>query len=191
MKQPNPDIPPCLNETMQMPELTDRQQKLLELLHSRGKLSTEEIKRRFSISAATASRDIHALVLAGEAIQTGHGLKMAPPQEPIVQERKCFYCGGPVNDRVVFIIQMEDGSQRNACCPHCGVMAIDQPGTQNALVRDFIFGRMVNAARQLMCWGVRSTCAANHPCSASLARRRRTASKRGSGGKHLLSRGWF
>jgi DeoR family transcriptional regulator, copper-sensing transcriptional repressor len=128
-----------------MPNLSDRQQQLLDLLHSRLKISTEEIKRTFSVSAATASRDIHALVLAGEAVQTGHGIKLAPPTDPIVQERKCYYCGGIVNDRTVFIIQMEDGSQRNACCPHCGLMAIDQPGTQNALVRDFIYGRMVNA----------------------------------------------
>jgi hypothetical protein len=128
-----------------MPNLSDRQQQLLDLLHSRLKISTEEIKRRFSISAATASRDIHALVLAGEAVSTGHGIKLATPPDPKVQERKCFYCSGLINDRTNFIIQMEDGSQCNACCPHCGLMAINQPGTQNALVRDFIYGRMVNA----------------------------------------------
>ena len=127
------------------PNLTDRQQQLLRLLHSRLKISTEEIKRDFSISAATASRDIHALVLAGEAVQTSHGIKLAPPREPTVQERKCFYCGGLINDRTVYIIQLEDGSQRAACCPHCGLMAIDQPGIHNVLVRDFIHGRMVNA----------------------------------------------
>ena len=128
-----------------MPKLTDRQQQLLELLQSRLKIPTEEIKRHFSISAATASRDIHALVLAGAAVQTNHGIKLAPPPEQQAPEKKCFYCGGLVNDRTVFIIQMEDGSQRSACCPHCGLMAIGQPGTQTALASDFIYGRMVNA----------------------------------------------
>ncbi len=136
-----------------VPTLTDRQQQLLDILHTRLKISTEEIKRRFSISAATASRDIHALVLSGKAIQTSHGIKLAPPPEPIIQERKCFFCGGAITDRTVFIIQMEDGSQRSACCPHCGLMAIDQPGTQNALVRDFIYGRMVNAGQAIYVLG--------------------------------------
>ena len=136
-----------------MPNLNYRQQQLLDMLHTRLKLSTEEIKRSFSISAATASRDIHALILAGEAVQIGHGIKLAPLSEPVIQERKCFYCGGMVNDRTVFIIQMEDGSQRNACCPHCGLMAIDQPGTQNALARDFIYGRMVNANQAIYVLG--------------------------------------
>jgi hypothetical protein len=136
-----------------MTNLTDRQQQLLDILHTSGKISTEEIKQRFSISAATASRDIHSLVLSGEAVQTGHGIKMAPPPEPTVQQRKCFYCSGLINDRTVFIILMEDGSQRSACCPHCGLMAIDQPGTQNALAKDFIYGRMVNARQAVYVLG--------------------------------------
>ncbi len=136
-----------------VPTLTDRQQQIVDLLHIRLKISTEEIKRRFSISAATASRDIHALVLSGEAVQTSHGIKLAPPREPAVQERKCYYCGGSINDRTIFILQMEDGSQRNACCPHCGLMAIEQPGTQNALVRDFIYGRMVSASQAIYLLG--------------------------------------
>jgi DeoR family transcriptional regulator, copper-sensing transcriptional repressor len=136
-----------------MPNLSVRQEQLLQLLQTRLKISTEEIKSHFSISAATASREIHALVLAGEAVQVSHGIKLAPPLEARLQQKKCFYCGGMINDRTVFIIQMEDGSQRSACCAHCGLLAIGQPGTQTALVSDFIHGRILNARQAIYVLG--------------------------------------
>jgi hypothetical protein len=128
-----------------MPILTDRQQQLFELLQTRLRISTEEIKTHFLISSATASRDIHALVLAGMAVKASHGVKLSPPAEPLDQEKKCSYCNGIIKERTVFVIQLQDGGHRNACCCHCGLMAVDQAGAQTALASDFLYGRMVNA----------------------------------------------
>jgi biotin operon repressor len=132
-----------------MATLTDRQTQLYDLLQTRQRISTEEIKAQFSISSATASRDIHALVLAGMAVKVSHGVKVAPPAELAFHEKKCFYCNSPLKERTIFIIQMADGSQRNACCCHCGLMALEQVGVQTALAGDFIYGRMVNARQAI------------------------------------------
>jgi hypothetical protein len=132
-----------------MATLTDRQTQLFELLQTRQRISTEEIKSHFAISSATASRDIHALVLAGLAVKVSHGVKLTPPGELPFHEKKCFFCNSTLKERTIFIIQMEDGSQRNACCCHCGLMALEQHGVQTALASDFIYGHMVNA-RQAM-----------------------------------------
>src|SRR5512140_456923 len=111
-----------------MQPLSDRQQQILELLQTRQRISTEEIRAQFDISPATASRDIHALVLAGLAVKASLGVKLALPGDQASQEKKCSYCNGSINERTVFIIQMEDGSQRNACCCHCGLMALEHAG---------------------------------------------------------------
>ncbi len=128
-----------------MPTFTDRQQQLYEILQTRQRISTEEIKNLFAISSATASRDIHALVLAGVAMKASHGVKLAPPVETNPTEKKCAYCSGVVTDRLIFILQLADGSQKNACCCHCGLMALERAGAQSALASDFLYGRMVNA----------------------------------------------
>ena len=128
-----------------MQSLSDRQQQIYELLQTQQRISTQEIRTHFDISPATASRDIHALVLAGLAVKASLGVKLAPPMEQPYQEKKCPYCKGMLKERTVFIIQMEDGSQRSACCCHCGLMALEQAGVRTALACDFLYGRMINA----------------------------------------------
>jgi DeoR family transcriptional regulator, copper-sensing transcriptional repressor len=128
--------------------LTDRQEKLLELLRATQTASLEQIVSRFQVSSATAYRDIRALVEAGLAVKTSRGLKIAPfPEATPPMNRKCYFCSAPVSERTAFILQMQDGSQLNACCPHCGLMALSRVGggVQSALTSDFIYGRMVNA----------------------------------------------
>ncbi len=128
-----------------MPNLTSRQEKLLELLQTNPSASIQEIEALFGVSVATAYRDAQALVAAGLAVKTNGGIKKPPKPAPSQPDRKCYFCSATVNDRSAFIIQMQDGSQRSACCPHCGLMALDQPGVQAALTSDFLYGRMVNA----------------------------------------------
>ena len=130
-----------------MQPLSDRQQQILELLQTRQRISTEEIRAHFDISPATASRDIHALVLAGLATKASLGVKLAPPTEESSQEKKCSYCNGMLKERTVFIIQMQDGSHSSACCCHCGLMALEQAGVKTALACDFLYGRMINATQ--------------------------------------------
>jgi DeoR family transcriptional regulator, copper-sensing transcriptional repressor len=130
--------------------LTDRQELLLEWLQTRRSALIAEIEERFGVSAATAYRDARALVDAGLALKTNGGVKLSPPAAPAPRlEGRCAFCGGTVNDRTTFILQMEDGSQLTACCPHCGLMALNRPKVLSALACDFIYGRMINARQAI------------------------------------------
>ncbi len=128
-----------------MPTLTDRQQQLHEMLQNQRQISMEEIIARLRISTATAYRDAHALIRAGVAEKTNRGIRLARPPEPAPQEGKCGFCGGAIHERVFFVLQMQDGSHYRACCPHCGLMALNREGVVAAMANDFIYGHTVNA----------------------------------------------
>ena len=123
-----------------METLNDRQQTLLEMLQERNSVSIEEIEQAFSISTPTAYRDVHALVQAGVAVKTNGGVKLQTSSEG-----KCSFCGGTINERTTFIFHLQDGSQKKACCPHCGLMGLGQSNVVSALASDFLYGRMINA----------------------------------------------
>jgi DeoR/GlpR family transcriptional regulator of sugar metabolism len=66
----------------------ERQKQILSLLSRQGRLSIAEIVEQFSISVATARRDLETLASQGKA-QRVHGgviaLEQAPPERPILQ----------------------------------------------------------------------------------------------------------
>jgi len=66
----------------------ERQKQILSLLTRQGRLSVSEIVTQFSISEATARRDLESLASQGKA-QRVHGgvmaLEQAPPELPILQ----------------------------------------------------------------------------------------------------------
>jgi DeoR/GlpR family transcriptional regulator of sugar metabolism len=68
----------------------ERQKQILSLLERQGRLSVAEIVRQFSISEATARRDLESLALQGKA-QRVHGgvisVDKAPPELPILERK--------------------------------------------------------------------------------------------------------
>jgi len=66
----------------------ERQKQILSLLSKQGRLSVTEIVEQFSISEATARRDLESLASQGKA-QRVHGgviaVEQAPPELPILQ----------------------------------------------------------------------------------------------------------
>jgi DeoR/GlpR family transcriptional regulator of sugar metabolism len=68
----------------------ERQKQILFLLTRQGRLSVTEIVKQFSISAATARRDLESLASQGKA-QRVHGgviaLEQAPPELPILERQ--------------------------------------------------------------------------------------------------------
>jgi DeoR family transcriptional regulator, copper-sensing transcriptional repressor len=133
--------------------LTNRQEHLLAWLQTHPSTSIEEIRSQFAVSTATAYRDAQALVKSGLALRTSGGVKLSPPAEAVHPEGKCFYCGAPVNDRAPFVIQMQDGGQRRACCPHCGLMSLSHPAVTTALASDYLYRRMVNVRQATFLFG--------------------------------------
>lgn len=67
--------------------IPERQRQILSLLHRQGRLSVAEIVKQFSISQATARRDLESLASQGKA-QRVHGgvisVEQAPPELPIL-----------------------------------------------------------------------------------------------------------
>jgi hypothetical protein len=127
-----------------MANLTERQQLLFDWLQERRSATINNIQEHFEVSPATAYRDARSLIQAGVAVKTSNGVKLAPPA---AEDGKCVFCGGSINERAAFIFQLQDGSQRKACCPHCGFMAIGKLDVVSALASDFLFGRMVNVRK--------------------------------------------
>jgi DeoR/GlpR family transcriptional regulator of sugar metabolism len=68
----------------------ERQRQILSLLGRQGRLSVAEIVEQFSISEATARRDLETLASQGK-VQRVHGgviaLEQAPPELPILQRK--------------------------------------------------------------------------------------------------------
>ena len=68
----------------------ERQKQILSLLARQGRLRVTEIVEQFSISEATARRDVEALASQGKA-QRVHGgiitVEQAPPELPILERQ--------------------------------------------------------------------------------------------------------
>src|SRR5512139_1538756 len=68
----------------------ERQKQILSLLGRQGRLSVTEIVEQFSISEATARRDLETLASQGRA-QRVHGgviaVEQAPPELPILERK--------------------------------------------------------------------------------------------------------
>src|SRR5512142_1258599 len=69
----------------------ERQKQILSLLEQQGRLSVAEIVQQFSISEATARRDLETLASQGKA-QRVHGgvisVEQAPPELPILDRER-------------------------------------------------------------------------------------------------------
>jgi DNA-binding Lrp family transcriptional regulator len=121
---------------------TTRQDLILSWLQEQPALTIDELVKRLDVSAMTVHRDIDALVERGLVEKVRGAVKRG---RVIAQgSTACRLCDVSVSPRALFTIQCEDGSHVHACCPHCGLLLVnDLRGV--ALARDFLFGRMVNA----------------------------------------------
>jgi hypothetical protein len=123
-----------------MNALSPRQEKILELVNKKGSVTVDEIQQIMEISQATAYREIQALIQNGAATKIPGGLRRAESNLA-----RCLQCGGELNARLSFLIEKRDGTQYNACCAHCGLMAINVLSDINtAMTADFLYGTMLN-----------------------------------------------
>ena len=128
-----------------MENLSDRQHQLYEWLLASDQLQLTEIQDRFNISVSTAYREIRVLLESGLVIKTKRGIRISPSISDKQSHEQCWHCGGMLNERVSFIIQLRDGGSRSTCCAHCGLMSLNQPNIQSAMTSDFLSGHMINA----------------------------------------------
>lgn len=120
-----------------------RQRTILDTLAVQGTVDIGELAHTLGVSPMTIHRDLDRLEREGQLRKVRGG---ALPVEPREAPDVCLACYGGINPRTQVVLHLADGSQRRACCPHCGLMALSQGmlAVTSVLVTDFLFGRMVN-----------------------------------------------
>lgn len=128
----------------------ERRERILARLSAEGVVRVSDLAIALDVSEMTIHRDLNALAADGKLEKVHGGARLLPTETVAGQATPgaCSMCGrfGPPN--TAFLINCMDGAQQTACCPHCGLMLINQASTAaaSALTQDFLYGRMINAA---------------------------------------------
>ena len=122
-----------------------RRQYILDQLDQKGSVQIQELSQELGISTMTVHRDLDQLAADGH-LQKVRGGAVAR-QIARAEEDECPTCHGPIHRRNPMILHLQNGTHRQTCCAHCGLMALaSSPAEFNAaLATDFLYGRTVNA----------------------------------------------
>mgnify|MGYP001202624611 CR=1 FL=1 len=131
----------------------DREKKILELLQKQGSASIQELVEAFGVSNMTIHRELNKLAEAG-VIQKKHGGVSLVTKSPAEDSNQCAMCNKPISARTVFIVQLENGEQKRACCAHCGLMIQSQSkGAFQSLTADYLHGHIISANQAIYILG--------------------------------------
>jgi DeoR/GlpR family transcriptional regulator of sugar metabolism len=126
----------------------NRQQAILELLTQQRTVKAQEVVERFDVSIATAYRDLNYLVDSGLALKIQRGIMLASAKPTSGIQQGCCHCGQRISHRRSFILQLADGEQLTACCPHCGLLLLAQhPDSLAAMATDFLYSNKINVSQ--------------------------------------------
>ncbi|MEI2613136.1 MAG: DeoR family transcriptional regulator [Candidatus Promineifilaceae bacterium] len=126
----------------------DRRDKILEWLKAVPVLTIEDLAERLNISNMTVHRDLQLLSEKGlvEKVHGGARLSISSPQTEVNVSKACAFCHMPIKRRLYFVINSREKDPITACCPHCGLLLLNyQDQAVTALLRDFIYGHIINA----------------------------------------------
>lgn len=123
----------------------DREKAILRFLEDQGSVRIEELSRMFGVSKMTVHRDLDRLARYGRLRKVRGGA--VPSQLSPDSRHECITCHATAPRRSQVLIRFSDGSQRRACCPHCGLIALSQTWKQvvSVLVTDFLYGKTMPA----------------------------------------------
>ena len=168
---------------------------ILDLLQERGTISIQELGLLFSVSDMTIHRDLDRLAVAGKLVKVRGGAALpdtAVPQpmtdvEPATPDNTCCACHSPISPRTQMVLHLTDGSQRRACCPHCGLISLARLGDQVelALATDFLHGRKVSVQTAVYVVGPAVTICCEPTTLAFLRREEAERFQQGFGGQVL------
>lgn len=122
---------------------TERSQHILKELEDSGRVRVKDLSDTFNVSRMTIHRDISQLAEQG-LLEKVFGGAVAVVQKPAGKEG-CVMCGMGNKERTAFVVNCVDGSQLQACCPHCGIMLLAaREQAVSAMTADFLHGHMIN-----------------------------------------------
>jgi len=120
-----------------------RRERILQWLKEDSLLRIDDLAERLGISTMTVHRDLNVLAEMGLVEKIHGGVQL--PDAHTSPTQTCTLCHMPVKHRLHFILTAAGGETRRACCPHCGLLLLaHESESAPALLRDFIYGRIVN-----------------------------------------------
>lgn len=123
----------------------ERRGKIIEWLKAEPVLTIDELAGRLSISNMTVHRDLDVLSNRGLVEKVHGGVRLTIPQADLDGDDVCAMCHMPIGKRLYFVINVKDKTPISACCAHCGLLILSQQDhVVMALLRDFIYGRIIN-----------------------------------------------
>jgi DNA-binding IclR family transcriptional regulator len=122
----------------------ERQDKILAWLKNENLIRIDELANRLTVSAMTVHRDLTQLARQGLVEKVHGGVQLPDPHSVMVEV--CALCHMPVQQRLQFMLTTKANEQVRACCAHCGLLLLTQrDDIDAALLREFIYGRIINA----------------------------------------------
>lgn len=125
--------------------INERHTHILNTLNAEKQVRVKDLSRKLDVSEMTIHRDLKLLAERGLLHKVFGGAVAIEPTIHTPTVDTCTMCAQAISERTAFIINCTDGRQIRACCPHCGLMLLDQhPEAVSALTTDFMRGIMVN-----------------------------------------------
>lgn len=150
---------------------SERQQQIVAWLQTENRLTIKQLVERLNVSGMTIHRDLDRLAADGQVIKVHGGVELAQSEKPMAAGTAvCELCGGAVMDRTAFSVMQGGGEKLFACCPHCGILLLQQvDGVDSALVPDFLHGQRINVFQAFFVLGseVRVCCLPSTICFAT------------------------
>jgi len=133
----------------------DRETRILEYLKNNGSASIQQLVEAFGVSNMTIHRDLNKLADAGLILKK-HGGAILSGNSRVTEDREggCAMCGKTLSTRSLFIIKLENGEERRACCGHCGLMLHSHADAAwKSMTTDYLYGHMVSATQAVYLMG--------------------------------------
>ena len=125
----------------------DREKRVLEYLQKHEGASIQELVKVFGVSNMTIHRDLDKLEKAG-IIQKKHGGARLAGKSHMPAGCACEMCWKSIVERTLFLVKLESGEEKRACCAHCGLMLQSrQPGAWQSFTTDYLRGHIVSVGR--------------------------------------------
>lgn len=158
---------------------SERQAQIVVWLQTENRLSIKQLVERFGVSGMTIHRDLDKLATDGIVEKVHGGVALRSMENAAMGtlaastgsvHTVCQLCGGGVMERTGFIVIRQSGEKLLACCPHCGILLMQQlDDVSSALTPDFLHGRRINVLQAYFLVGseVRVCCQPSTLCFAT------------------------